>query len=49
MTTDQLILFSLLGAVFALLVWGKVRYDLIAFGALVVAVIVGVVPEATRI
>ena len=45
MTTDQLILFSLLGVVFALLVWGKVRYDLIAFGALVVAVIVGVVPE----
>ena len=45
MTTDQFILFSLLGAVFALLVWGKIRYDLVAFGALVVAIIAGVVPE----
>ncbi len=45
MTTDQIILFSLLGAVFALLVWGRIRYDLIAFGALAAAVVVGVVPE----
>ena len=45
MTTDQLLLFALLGVVFALLVWGKIRYDLIAFGALVAAVIIGVVPE----
>jgi len=46
MTTDQLLLFALFGAVFALLLWGKVRYDLVAFGALVVAVLIGVVPEA---
>lgn len=46
MTTDQLILFALLCAVFALLLWGRVRYDLVAFGALVAAVLVGVVPEA---
>ncbi len=45
MTTDQLILFSLLGAVFVFLMWGKIRYDLVAFGALVVAVVAGVVPE----
>ena len=45
MTADQLILFALLGAVFALLLWGKIRYDLIAFGALVAAVVIGVVPE----
>ena len=45
LTTDQLILFALLGAVFALLLWGRIRYDLIAFGALVVAVVAGVVPE----
>ena len=45
MNTDQIILFSLLGVVFGLLIWGKIRYDLIAFGALIVAVIIGVVPE----
>ncbi len=45
MTTDQIILFCLLGVVFGLLVWGKIRYDLIAFGALIVATIIGVVPQ----
>ena len=45
MTTHQIILFSLLGVIFTLLVWGKIRYDLIAFGALIVAVIIGVVPQ----
>ncbi len=45
MTQDQIILFSLFGAVFALLLWGRIRYDLVAFGALVTGVILGVVPE----
>lgn len=45
MSPDQIILFSLLGVVFALLVWGKIRYDLVAFGALIVAVVIGVVPH----
>ncbi|NNJ90576.1 MAG: SLC13 family permease [Gammaproteobacteria bacterium] len=45
MTTDQTILFLLLTAVFGMLIWGKVRYDLVAFSALVIAVISGVVPE----
>lgn len=46
MTYDQIFLFSLLGVVFALLIWGRIRYDLVAFGGLVVAVIGGVVsPE----
>ncbi len=44
MTQDQIILFSLFGAVFALLLWGRFRYDLVAFGALMVAVVLGVVP-----
>src|SRR5918995_2918392 len=44
MTTEQIILFSLLGALFALLIWGRWRYDLVAFAALVVALIAGVVP-----
>ncbi len=47
MTPDQITLFSLLGLIFALLIWGKVRYDLVAFGALVLAVILGAVPTET--
>lgn len=45
MTNHQIILFCLLGVVFGLLVWGKIRYDLVAFGALIAAVIIGVVPQ----
>ncbi len=45
MTTEQTILFSLFGFVFAMLLWGKFRYDLVAFGALLISLILGVVPE----
>lgn len=41
MTSDQIFLFCLFGAFFAMLVWGRIRYDLVAFGALVVAVLFG--------
>ena len=44
MTTDQIILFSLFGTVFALLLWGRFRYDLVAFTALMAGVVLGVVP-----
>ncbi len=44
MTTDQIILFSLFGAVFGMLLWGRFRYDIVAFSALLVGVVVGVVP-----
>ena len=44
MTTDQIILFSLFGAVFGMLLWGRFRYDLVAFTALLVGVVLGVVP-----
>ena len=44
MTTDQILLFSLFGAVFGLLLWGRFRYDLVAFTALLVAVVLGLVP-----
>ncbi|MGB3313397.1 MAG: SLC13 family permease [Albidovulum sp.] len=47
MTQDQIILFSLFGVVFAALVWGRWRYDLVAFTALIVAVMLGVVPAKT--
>lgn len=43
MTTDQIILFAIMGSVLALLVWGRIRYDLVAFSALALAVILGVV------
>ncbi|WP_170340779.1 SLC13 family permease [Ruegeria arenilitoris] len=44
MTTDQIILFALFITVFGLLLWGRFRYDLVAFAALMVGVILGVVP-----
>lgn len=45
MTTDQTILFTLLLFVFTLLIWGRWRYDLIAFSALLIAVVAGVIPQ----
>src|SRR6056297_2729121 len=44
MTQDQILLFALFGGVFALLLWGRFRYDMVAFGALLLAVILGLVP-----
>jgi di/tricarboxylate transporter len=44
MTQDQIILFSLFGAVFGMLIWGRFRYDLVAFSALMIGVVLGVVP-----
>jgi len=44
MTTEQALLFSLFGAVFALLIWGRWRYDMVAFAALLIAVVAGLVP-----
>lgn len=43
MTTEQITLFAIFAAVFGLLLWGKYRYDLVAFTALMVAVALGVV------
>lgn len=44
MTADQLTLFSLLFLVFVFLVWGRWRYDLVAFVALLAAILTGLVP-----
>ena len=44
MTSDQIILFSLFGLVFGLLLWGRYRYDLVAFAALMIGVVLQVVP-----
>ncbi|MCE8457304.1 SLC13 family permease, partial [Rhodovulum sulfidophilum] len=43
MTQDQFILFALFATVFVALIWGRWRYDLVAFGALMAAVLLGVV------
>jgi di/tricarboxylate transporter len=45
MTQDQAVLFGLLLFVFALLIWGRWRYDLVAFVALLAALLTGVVPK----
>lgn len=42
--TDQGILFTLLFFVFVFLIWGRWRYDLVAFTALLIAAFTGVIP-----
>ncbi|MGI9222700.1 MAG: SLC13 family permease [Woeseiaceae bacterium] len=45
MTTDQATIFGLLFFVFVFLIWGRWRYDLVAFVALLIALLTGVVPK----
>ncbi len=45
MTTEQATLFGLLGLVFVFLIWGRWRYDLVAFVALLAALLTGLVPK----
>jgi di/tricarboxylate transporter len=45
MTLQQILAFSVIGGTMALFVWGRLRYDLVAGIALLVAVLVGVVPS----
>ena len=45
MTTEQVLLFGLLFFVFVFLIWGRWRYDLVAFVALLIALLTGVVPK----
>jgi len=45
MISDQTLLFGLFGLVFALLLWGRWRYDLVAFSALMAAVVTGTLPS----
>jgi di/tricarboxylate transporter len=44
MNGEQLTIFAILGVLLVLLVWGRWRYDVVAFAALVAALIAGVVP-----
>ena len=43
MTFDQIALFGLFGLVLGLLIWGRLRYDIVAFGALMLAVVLGII------
>lgn len=43
MTTDQMLLFGILIVLFGMLVWGRFRYDLVAFVALLATVILGLI------
>ncbi len=45
MTSDLTVLFALFGLVFAMLLWGRFRYDLVAFSALLIGVVLGAVPS----
>lgn len=45
MTTEQGILFTLIIVIFIFLLWGRFRYDLVAFAALIIAFILGVIPK----
>lgn len=42
---DQGVLFALIVIVFGFLLWGRFRYDLVAFFALIIAYLLGVIPK----
>ncbi len=44
LTTDQIVLCALLVGVFVFLIWGRWRYDLVAFVALLAGLLTGIVP-----
>ncbi len=44
MTTDQILLFALISMILGFLVWGRFRYDLVAFAGLIAAYLIGAVP-----
>ncbi len=45
MPEDQALILAIFVVLFALLAWGRIRYDLVAFGALVLAAMIGLVPR----
>ncbi len=44
MTADQILIFAILGLTLVFFLWGRWRYDIVAFTALIVGVLAGVVP-----
>lgn len=47
LTTDQMMLFTLFAVIIALLMWGRLRHDMVAFGGLISGVLLGLVPAET--
>ncbi len=47
MTADQITIFAILGLTLVFFMWGRWRYDIVAFSALMVGVLAGVVPTQT--
>lgn len=45
MPSDQTLIFLLFAVIFVLLIWGRIRYDLVAFGALLTGAVLGLVPS----
>lgn len=46
MPSDQSLIFGIFAVLFLLLIWGRIRYDLVAFGALILAALLGLVEKA---
>lgn len=46
MTSEQATLFAIFAVLFAMLIWGRLRYDLVAFVALLVTVLLGLIDPA---
>jgi di/tricarboxylate transporter len=46
MTTDQILILTILVATMAMFIWGRWRHDMVALGALLACVLVGLVPRA---
>ena len=44
MNSEQILLVAIFCLLFSLLLWGKFRYDLVAFSILIISVAIGVVP-----
>ena len=44
MTQDQILLFALFAAIIVLMVWGRLRHDIVAFGGVIVGTLLGIVP-----
>ena len=43
--SDQTLVFLLISTTFVLFIWGKVRYDMVGFGALITGTLIGVIPS----
>jgi di/tricarboxylate transporter len=45
MNSEQILIFSILAGILVLFVWGRIRYDIVAFMGLILSVLLGLVPS----